>query len=82
MTETPEEMYNRLKEEADNDTYSCIDAWALLNHYRSQVQVLREALKEVDNADERCRQKTHAISHIICSTTKIALAATKDKWGE
>jgi len=46
MTETPEEMYKRLREDADNDTYSCIDAWKLLNHYRSQVQVLREIIDE------------------------------------
>lgn len=47
MTETPEERYQRYK---NGHMEQPSQAWDLINHYRSQVQVLREALRGMSNA--------------------------------
>jgi len=59
--ETPEEMYKRITrttwatieeamDEFQADEYKLIDVMKLLNHYRKQVEVLREALRGMSNA--------------------------------
>jgi hypothetical protein len=58
MSETPEEMYKRLIEQSDKHISKLrsiaiiigrSDEIKLINHYRAQVQVLREALESDPN---------------------------------
>ncbi len=72
MIETPEEMYTKIAKwlKTEPRKFGALDVrdmWWLINHYRSQVQVLREALGKKDwNA----------------TSLQEAFEATEDKWGE
>ena len=89
MTETPEEMYGRLSNEKSISFISGAEYRKLLNHYRSQVQVLREAVHQItevyigsdgfkpETAPEAYQQ--HLIKQMYDEATK-ALEATTDKW--
>lgn len=98
MTETPEEMYRIIEELKDAIPeviclcYNIKDIHRLLNHYRSQVQVLREAVHQireiyvgsdgfvVETAPEAYQQ--HLIKQMY-DEANVALAATEpNKWSE
>ena len=68
--ETPEEMYQEIKREADYwDMQTLNDAIKLINHYRDQAQVFREALKLYSGNPEN-------------SYARKILAETEDRWSK
>ena len=94
MTETPEEMYQKLmkvydtKQKTSFVAPSLACAVKLLNHYRSQVQVLREDLDgvafELDlyAAAFTRNPKWGNDFKDLAKKIRVTLEATTDKWSE
>jgi len=88
MTETPEEMYNDITVwlNAERPKLNASDIrsmWKLINHYRNQAKVLREAMSEIEDdinlCDWRCPgcNKDYSMKETdIALTVQQALAAT------